>query len=88
MQCGTSEVCRRAVCTATMTISAYCRNAVDASVSAKNQCTLSSAATRLASPDGDQLVARLRPNILKAGALEILLQLLRRGADADVIRPL
>src|SRR5450755_1507717 len=40
MQCGTSEVNFLAVCTATIIISAYCRNAVESSVRAKNHCMI------------------------------------------------
>src|SRR5450432_3905204 len=40
MQCGTREVNFLAVWTATVIISAYCRNAVESSVRAKNHCMI------------------------------------------------
>jgi len=41
MQWGSSDVTFLAVCTATMIISAYCRNAVESSVSAKYHSMIS-----------------------------------------------
>src|SRR6267143_4696591 len=63
MQCGTSEVNFLAVWTATMIISAYCRNAVESSVSAKNQCILQF-------PPRDGVTLRCFPNVVSGRSQE------------------